>query len=175
MMKHNKFNIKENAIWALTNLMSSAPAYIQQMLEFGLLDVLDDVCNEDSVKLGVLRISAFCLSNLMRFAKKEKELIRRGVDLLSNIIFTTDLECVTDACYGYRYLTDTYGFDEELDNYIFTNMAESLIIPKLIDIMSKDNVATGPAIRTLGNISASNVKMCDEQIIKNDWYNQGEF
>ena len=57
-------------------------------------------------------------------------------------------------------------------NFKYNCIAEAMVIPKLLILVQKD-AAMAPALRVIGNISSADHKICEMQIVENNWFFKG--
>ena len=109
---------------------------------------------EPSIKLSILRISTWTLSNLCRGKPKPSfELVSPALPTLKNLItHQKDEEVLADGCWALSYLSD--GANEQIEAVIETGVTNRLV-ELLLHSSSKIKV---PALRTIGNFVSGDEK-----------------
>ena len=81
------------------------------------------------------------------------DIVRPALPLLARLLFSNDIETVTDACWALSYLSD--GPNERIQAVLNSGVA-----PRLIELLGSSNASVQtPSLRTVGNIVTGN----DEQ------------
>lgn len=146
-------DVREQAAWALGNIAGDSVSCRDMVLTMGALTVLLRVAesfNENS-RLSTIRNTTWTLSNLCRGKPPPNfEVVRPALPLLSRLLFSNDMETVTDACWALSYLSD--GPNERIDAVISSGVA-----PRLVELLSSNTPSVQtPALRTVGNIVTGN-------------------
>jgi len=142
-------DVREQAVWALGNIAGDSTECRNMVLEAGILEPLLHLCTQDS-KLTLLRNATWTLSNLCRGKPQVPfEAIKNTLPILSQLLFHTDNDVLTDACWAFSYISDDIGpYNEKI-----TAVIESGAVPRLINLLGhKSNNVKHPALRTIGNI-----------------------
>jgi len=139
--------VKEQAVWALGNIAGDSPACRDYVLQTGALAPLLQILNQDGCKTGMLRNATWTLSNFCR-GKPQPPFawVSPALPTLAKLIYLSDVEVLTDACWGLSYLSD--GSNDKIQAVI-----EVGVCRKLVELLlhSSFSVQT-PALRTVGNI-----------------------
>jgi len=142
-------DVREQAVWALGNIAGDSTECRNMVLGAGILEPLLQLCNQDS-KLTLLRNATWTLSNLCRGKPQVPfEAIKNTLPVLSQLLFHTDNDVLTDACWAFSYISDDIGpYNEKISAVI-----QSGAVPRLINLLGhKSNNVKHPALRTIGNI-----------------------
>mmetsp|Transcript_16227 Transcript_16227/g.32902 ORF Transcript_16227/g.32902 Transcript_16227/m.32902 type:complete len:536 (-) Transcript_16227:1047-2654(-) len=139
-------DVREQAVWALGNIAGDSPVCRNLVLENGALHPLLAQLTTES-KPTMLRNATWTLSNLCRGKPQPTfAAVRPALGTLSHLIYLTDDEVLTDACWALSYLSD--GPNDKIQAVI-----ESGVTPRLVELLLHNNVAVQtPALRTIGNI-----------------------
>lgn len=142
-------DVREQAAWALGNIAGDSVACRDLVLSLGALTALLHVSagfNENS-RLSTIRNATWTLSNLCRGKPPPQfETVRPALPLLARLLFSHDMETVTDACWALSYLSD--GPNERIQAVLNSGVA-----PRLVELLGSATPAVQtPALRTVGNI-----------------------
>jgi hypothetical protein len=107
---------------------------------------LSSTFNEQS-RLTTIRNVTWTLSNLCRGKPApDFEILRPALPLLARLLFSQDVETVTDACWALCYISD--GPDFRIQAVLNAGVA-----PRLVELLGSTSTAVQtPALRTVGNI-----------------------
>mmetsp|Transcript_21806 Transcript_21806/g.49600 ORF Transcript_21806/g.49600 Transcript_21806/m.49600 type:complete len:574 (-) Transcript_21806:603-2324(-) len=139
-------DVREQAVWALGNIAGDSPPCRDLVLQAGAMEPLLQQLQENS-KLSMLRNATWTLSNFCRGKPQPQfETVRAALPTLASLIFSTDEEVLTDACWALSYLSD--GPNEKIQAVI-----ESGVCRRLVELLLHPSPAVQtPALRTVGNI-----------------------
>jgi importin subunit alpha-6/7 len=140
--------VKEQAVWALGNIAGDSPRCRDVVLKAGVLEPLLD-CLRKTERLTMLRNATWALSNLCRGKPAPSfEALRPAVKVLARLVFSTDDEVLTDACWALSYLSDSSAERTQA-------LVESGVCRRVVDLLYHPSYAVvTPALRTIGNIVA---------------------
>ncbi|KAJ0035228.1 hypothetical protein Pint_24298 [Pistacia integerrima] len=139
-------DVREQAVWALGNVAGDSPSCRDLVLSHGALMPLLAQLNEHS-KLSMLRNATWTLSNFCRGKPPAPfDQVKPALVALRHLIFSTDEEVLTDACWALSYLSD--GTNDKIQAVI-----EAGVCPRLVELLLHPSpTVLVPALRTVGNI-----------------------
>merc|ERR1719487_1477696 len=139
-------DVREQAVWALGNIAGDSPNFRDLVLQSGGLNPIMTVLR-DSDKTSMMRNATWTLSNLCRGKPPPPfEWVSPALGTLANLIFTGDVEVLTDACWALSYISD--GPNERIAGVI-----QAGVCRRLVDLlMHTSPLVQTPALRTVGNI-----------------------
>lgn len=139
-------DVREQAVWALGNIAGDSPNFRDLVLQSGGLNPIMTVLRE-SEKTSMMRNATWSLSNLCRGKPPPPfEWVSPALGTLANLIYSSDVEVLTDACWALSYLSD--GPNERITAVIHAGVCRRLV--ELL-LHSSPLVQT-PALRAVGNI-----------------------
>merc|ERR1719356_1072976 len=99
-------DVREQAVWALGNIAGDSPNFRDLVLQSGGLNPIALVLRETE-KTSMMRNATWTLSNLCRGKPPPPfEWVSPALGTLANLIYSTDVEVLTDACWALSYLSD---------------------------------------------------------------------
>lgn len=142
-------DVREQAVWALGNIAGDSHSCRDLVLRHGVMEPLLQLCTP-TAKLTMLRNATWTLSNLCRGKPQPPfDLVAPALPVLAQLLFSTDDEVLTDACWALSYLSDDTGpHNQKIQAVIQSGVARRLV--ELL-MVKNANVKT-PALRTIGNI-----------------------
>lgn len=143
-------DVREQAVWALGNIAGDSPPCRDMVLHAGAMPHLLAQLHTNS-KISMLRNATWTLSNFCRGKPQPPfESVRGALSTLANLIFNTDEEVLTDACWALSYLSD--GPNENIQAVI-----DAGVCRRLVELLMNPSPAVQtPALRTVGNIVTGN-------------------
>ncbi len=142
-------DVREQAAWALGNVAGDSVQCRDLVLAAGALPALLQVSQtfSDQSRLTTIRNVTWTLSNLCRGKPApDFEVVRPALPLLARLLFSQDIETITDACWALSYISD--GPDYRIQAVLNAGVA-----PRLVELLGSPSTAVQtPALRTVGNI-----------------------
>jgi len=139
-------DVKEQAVWALGNVAGDSPNFRDLVLQSGGLNPIMTVLRE-SEKTPMMRNATWTLSNLCRGKPPPPfEWVSPALGTLANLIYSNDVEVLTDACWALSYLSD--GPSERI-----TAVIQAGVCRRLVELLLHSSpLVQTPALRAVGNI-----------------------
>eukprot|EP00286_Rhodomonas_abbreviata_P005228 CAMPEP_0181330344 /NCGR_PEP_ID=MMETSP1101-20121128/23845_1 /TAXON_ID=46948 /ORGANISM="Rhodomonas abbreviata, Strain Caron Lab Isolate" /LENGTH=360 /DNA_ID=CAMNT_0023439585 /DNA_START=305 /DNA_END=1384 /DNA_ORIENTATION=+ len=150
LLENSSPDVKEQAIWALGNIAGDSVKCRNLVLDSGVINpLLKQIQNND--RISFLRNSVWTLSNLCRHKPGPTLSDTKDIlSVLSKLIFSEDIEVLTDVCWTLSYISD--GSATRIQALI-----ESGISKRLTELLMHKNFSIQtPALRTVGNIVTGN-------------------
>jgi hypothetical protein len=146
LLKCSEIEIREQAVWALGNIAGDSPACRDLVINAGSLSPLLEMIDDQS-PLSLLRNCTWTLSNFCRGKPQPRfETVSKALPALSALLYSTDTEILTDACWALSYLSD--GTNDRIQAVVDTEISS-----RLTDLLTFPNpTVLIPALRTVGNI-----------------------
>lgn len=140
-------DVREQSAWAIGNIAGDSVACRDYVLNLGALGVLSHVFT-DQARLSTIRNATWTLSNLCRGKPSPNfSMVLPALPLLARLIFSQDIETVTDACWALSYISD--GPNDRIQSVLDAGVGPRLV--ELLGNTSQSSVQT-PALRAVGNI-----------------------
>mmetsp|Transcript_7354 Transcript_7354/g.13031 ORF Transcript_7354/g.13031 Transcript_7354/m.13031 type:complete len:548 (+) Transcript_7354:84-1727(+) len=139
-------DVREQAVWALGNIAGDSPNFRDLVLQTGGLNPIMTVLRE-SEKISMMRNATWTLSNLCRGKPPPPfEWVSPALACLANLIYATDVEVLTDACWALSYLSD--GPNERI-----TAVIQAGVCRRLVELLGHSSpLVQTPSLRAVGNI-----------------------
>lgn len=142
-------DVREQAAWALGNVAGDSVQCRDLVLGNGALPALLQVSTtfSEQSRISTIRNVTWTLSNLCRGKPApDFEVVKPALPLLSRLLFSSDIETVTDACWALSYISD--GPDYRIQAVLNAGVA-----PRLVELLGSTTASLQtPALRTIGNI-----------------------
>jgi len=142
-------DVREQAAWALGNVAGDSVQCRDLVLSLGALTSLLQVSQSftENSRLSTIRNATWTLSNLCRGKPAPNfEVVKPALPLLAKLLFSPDIETVTDACWALSYISD--GPNDRIQAVLTAGVA-----PRLVELLSSSTSSVQtPALRTVGNI-----------------------
>eukprot|EP01088_Endostelium_zonatum_P001898 TRINITY_DN12284_c0_g1_i1.p1 TRINITY_DN12284_c0_g1~~TRINITY_DN12284_c0_g1_i1.p1 ORF type:complete len:537 (-),score=145.46 TRINITY_DN12284_c0_g1_i1:111-1721(-) len=138
--------VREQAVWALGNIAGDSPQCRDYVLQNGAMaPLLQNIM--ESTKVSMLRNATWTLSNFCRGKPQPPfEMVSPALPTLARLIYSTDEEVLTDACWALSYLSD--GSNDKIQMVI-----EAGVCRRMVELLMHSSYAVKtPALRTVGNI-----------------------
>lgn len=141
--------VKEQAVWALGNIAGDSPECRDLVLAQNAIPPLLSLFYSEA-RLATVRNATWTLSNMCRGKPQpEFEIIRQALPVLASLLFSKDIEIVTDACWALSYISDDNG----PDNFKIQAVIRSGVAQRLVELLfHKSNEVKTPSLRTIGNM-----------------------
>ena len=153
-------DVREQAAWALGNIAGDSVHCRDLVIASGgipALLALGATFAEHS-RLSTIRNTTWTLSNLCRGKPQPPfDVVSPILPLLSTLLYSHDMETVTDACWALSYLSD--GKNECIQAVLAAGVAA-----RLVELLGNPSATVQtPALRTVGNIVTGRAQsMCIE-------------
>ena len=96
-------DVKEQAAWALGNVAGDSVQCRDMVLNYGAIQAFIDLSRTftSQSRQSTIRNATWTLSNLCRGKPPPKfEMVHPALPLLSHLLYSSDMETVTDACWA---------------------------------------------------------------------------
>eukprot|EP00939_MAST-03C_sp_MAST-3C-sp1_P004981 g4981.t1 len=147
LLESSDGDVREQAIWAIGNIAGDSPQCRNVVLSSGALAPLVRILKCDDTKLSALRNGTWTLSNFCRGKPQPAfAMVSPALPVLAKLIYSSDTEVLTDACWALSYLSD--GSNNKIQAVI-----QSGVCNRLVELLSHPNPSVQtPALRAVGNI-----------------------
>merc|ERR1740138_474770 len=139
-------DVREQAVWALGNIAGDSPNFRDLVLQSGGLHPIMQVLS-NSDKTSLMRNATWALSNLCRGKPPPPlEWVSPALTTLNQLIYASDVEVLTDACWALSYLSD--GPNERI-----TAVIQAGVCRRLVELLTHSSpLVQTPALRVVGNV-----------------------
>lgn len=139
-------DVREQAVWALGNIAGDSPNFRDLVLQSGGLEPIMTVLRE-AEKISIMRNTTWTLSNLCRGKPPPPfQWVAPALGTLANLIYSSDVEVLTDACWALSYLSD--GPAE-----LVSAVIQAGVCRRLVELLQHASpLVQTPALRAVGNI-----------------------
>lgn len=175
MLNYDQAKVKEHAIWSLSNLISSNNSPFEKIFGTGIIDHVSEIVSTPTAPLGLLRVVAWCISNMAKCTVRNFEFISSLVEMASTLLYVSDEEIAVDSIYAFKHLTDVEEEDEKLENDKQTLIAEVEIMDKLMSFVIPQGHSFQSTLRIVGNLSSGNNDKIHEQIVKTGFFGKSKY
>ena len=142
-------DVKEQAAWALGNVAGDSVHCRDMVLNFGAIPAFIELSRTftSQSRQSTIRNATWTLSNLCRGKPPPKfDMVHPALPLLAHLLFSSDMETVTDACWALSFMSD--GPNEHIAAVLDAGVA-----PRLVELLGSTTATVQtPALRAVGNI-----------------------
>mmetsp|Transcript_115139 Transcript_115139/g.365827 ORF Transcript_115139/g.365827 Transcript_115139/m.365827 type:complete len:541 (-) Transcript_115139:147-1769(-) len=139
-------DVREQAVWALGNIAGDCPNFRDLVLQSGGLNAIMRLVAETS-RVSLMRNATWTLSNLCRGKPPPPlEWVTPALQTFANLLSSSDVEVLTDACWALSYLTD--GSNDRI-----AAVLQSGVCQRLVELLAHQSpLVQTPTLRAVGNI-----------------------
>lgn len=150
LLESDNEDVQEQAVWALGNIAGDCPQFRDYVLDRGILMPLLQLLSKPT-RTSTTRNAVWVLSNLCRGNPSPRlAQILPCLPVLSRLLFHSDTEILSDACWALSYISDGpyNNIQAVIDAGVSARLVEFL--------MHNTGTVVLPALRTVGNIVKGN-------------------
>ncbi|XP_045831411.1 importin subunit alpha-2-like [Trifolium pratense] len=143
-------DVREQAVWALSNVAGDSPSCRDLVLSLGALIPLLSQFNDQATS-SMLRIATWTLSNFCRGKPQPPfELVRPALPALARLVFSDDIEVLKYTCWTLSYLS--HGTNDKIQAVI-----EAGVCGRLVELLRHPaHSVVIPALSAVGEIATGN-------------------
>ncbi|KAL7068918.1 putative importin alpha [Cryptosporidium serpentis] len=168
LLNSPKLEVKEQAIWTLGNIAGDSANCRDLVLKTGALPpILHLIAQEAGIidggnisalpnstpgnkvsgKTSILRTATWTVNNLCRGRPSPPfELVSSALPILCRLLYYSDLEVMTDACWALSYISD--GANDRIEAVLRSDAC-----PRLVELLGHPSpLVQTPALRCVGNL-----------------------
>ena len=142
-------DVREQAAWALGNIAGDGVKCRDLVLSSNAIPAFLELSRtfDENARMSTIRNATWTLSNLCRGKPAPHfSVVAPALPLLARLIYSTDMETVTDACWALSYMSD--GANESIQAVL-----DSGVSHRLVELLASDSASVQtPALRAVGNI-----------------------
>jgi importin subunit alpha-1 len=123
---HPDDKVKDQCIWAVSNIAGDAPKHRDYVLALGALNQILKVVSETK-QLSIVRNAAWAILNLCKGKPKpDYKVVSIAIPTLYKLLYYNDNEVVSDACSALCYLSDGLTSDK-IEDFVSTGLVSKLL------------------------------------------------
>jgi hypothetical protein len=148
-------NVREQAIWALGNIVGDSVQCRDHVLSHGAMPLLRD-CFTDMSRESLVRTATWALSNFCKGKPQPSfEVVQPALGVLAYIVRGDDPEVLADACWALSYLS----------NDKIQAVLDAGVLPRVVQLLDHaDFKVQTPALRCIGNMVTGNERQTQKVV-----------